>query len=142
MIGRSSWTIEIGDNIEDAPVEEVNVLQYSVPSVPSGQPVDAGWPACPGDEDCDGVVSPAATFERNSTPTGIAVDGTSVYVALLVTGEIYRFAVPSDEGERAPTTVIASGFEGPHTIMLRPDATLWISEHFPGRIVAFTIDQP
>jgi len=132
-------TTEIGDNIADAPVEEVNILPYSGPS---GPPVDAGWPSCAGDSDCDGVVSPIAIFDRNTTPTGITADGAFVYVALLVTGEIHRFEVTSDGIERAPTTVIASGFQGPHTILLRPDGTLWISEHFAGRIVAITVDQP
>ena len=31
---------------------------------------------------------------------------------------------------------IASDLAGPHTILPQPDGTLWISEHFTGRIVA------
>ena len=132
-------TTEIGDNIDAAPVEEVNVLPYSGPS---GSAVDAGWPACPGDKKCAGVVTPIATFDRNTTPTGIAIGKTSAYVALLVTGEIHRFPLTNAGTGRVATTVIASGFEGPHTILRRPDGTLWISEHFADRIVALTVDQP
>ncbi len=131
-------TTEIGDNIDAAPVEEVNALPYSGPTGPS---VDAGWPACPGEKDCDGVVSPIATFDRNSTPTGIAIAGTSVYVALLVTGEIHRLPLTNAGTGRVKTTVVASGFQGPHTIVPRPDGSLWISEHFADRIIAITVDQ-
>ena len=129
---------EIGDNVEAAPVEEVNILPYSGPTGPS---VDAGWPTCPGDRDCEGVVTPIATFEPHATPTGIAVDGTSAYVALLVTGEIRRFPVTSAGSGRVNSTVVASGLQGPHTIMRRTDGTLWISEHFAGRIVAIDVDR-
>ena len=132
-------TTEIGDNIDAAPVEEVNVLPYSGPAGPS---VDAGWPACPGDKDCDGVVTPIATFDRNSTPTGITIDGTSAYVALLVTGEIHRLSLKNAGTTRAKTTVIASGFQGPHSILSRPDGTLWISEHYADRIVSIMTEQP
>ena len=132
-------TTEIGDNIDAAPVEEINVLAYSGPSGPT---VDAGWPACPGEQTCDGVVTPLATFDRNATPTGIAVDGTSAYVALLVTGEIHRLSLNNTGTGRVTTTVIASGLQGPHTILRRPDRVLWISEHFADRIVALAIDRP
>ena len=132
-------TTEIGDNIDAAPVEEVNVLPYSGPQ---GSSVDAGWPTCPGEKDCDGVITPIATFDRNTTPTGIAVDGTSAYVALLVTGEIHRLPLTDAGTSRVKTTVIASGFEGPHTILHRPDGVLWISEHYADRIVALTLDRP
>ncbi len=131
-------TTEIGDNIDAAPVEEVNVLPYSGPQ---GSSVDAGWPACPGEKNCSGVVTPIATFDRNTTPTGIAVDGASAYVALLVTGEIHRLPLTDAGTSRVKTTVIASGFEGPHTILRRPDGVLWISEHYADRIVALTIDR-
>ena len=131
-------TTEIGDNIDAAPVEEVNVLPYSGPSGPS---VDAGWPACPGEKDCKGVVTPIATFDRKSTPTGIAIDATSAYVALLVTGEIHRLPLANGLTTRVKPTVIASGFDGPHTILRRPDGVLWISEHFADRIVELTIDR-
>jgi glucose/arabinose dehydrogenase len=126
-------TTEIGDSVEPAPVEEVNVLPYPGPS---GPPADAGWPACPGDRECDGVVTPIATFDPHSTPTGIAVDGASVYVALLVPGEIRRLELPKAGTGRRDSTVIASGLQGPHTIVARPRGTLWISEHSAGRIVA------
>ncbi len=132
-------TTEIGDNIDAAPVEEVNVLPYSGPQ---GTSVDAGWPTCPGEKNCTGVVTPIATFDRNTTPTGIAVDGTFAYVALLVTGEIHRLPLTDAGTGRVKTNVIASGFEGPHTILHRPDGALWISEHFADRIVALTIDRP
>lgn len=134
---------EIGDNIDAAPVEEVNVLPYSGPSGPSGPTVDAGWPDCPGETECNGVVTPFATFDRNTTPTGIAVDGASAYVSLLVTGEIHRLPLARNvRSDRVKSTVIATGFEGPHTILRRPNGDLWISEHFADRIVALSVDQP
>ena len=43
-------TTDIGDNIDDPPVEELDVVH------PNSRPFDLGWPRCPGDTDCAGVV--------------------------------------------------------------------------------------
>jgi glucose/arabinose dehydrogenase len=122
------FTTEIGDNIEQAPVEEINVVPYSGPNTIA---TNFGWPLCAGDQTCAGVTAPLATFERNSTPTGIAVDTMYAYVSLLVTGELRR--VKLSDGTQ---TVLRTGLEGPHTVLRRADGMLWISEHFGGRIVA------
>lgn len=125
------FTTEIGDNIELAPVEEINEVAYAGPDTKAA---DYGWPRCAGDRECEGVISPLATFDRNSTPTGIAVDKTYAYVSLLVTGEIRR--VTLNDGAQL---VLRSSLEGPHTISLRPNGDLWISEHFGDRIIAVSL---
>ncbi len=122
------FTTEIGDNIEQAPVEEINEVAYAGPGTKA---TNFGWPVCAGDTTCAGVTSPLATFDRNSTPTGIALDTTYAYVSLLVTGEIRR--VKLSDGTQ---TVLRTALEGPHTVLRRSDGTLWISEHFGGRIVS------
>ena len=127
-------TTDIGDNIANPPVEEVDVLP------PRASDVDLGWPRCPGDTDCAGVVGPLAVFAPASTPTGVAVVGDDVYVVLFVTGQLMRVSIAgwSAGDTRVAPVGIVNGLTGPHTILARPDGTLWISEHLAGRIVAIT----
>lgn len=113
---------EIGDVAGPQPVEELNVIPMPGPS-------DLGWPDCPGDQVCEGVVSPLATFPPQSTPTGVAVVGGSAYVALFVSGRV--MAVPMAGGE---PTVVAEGLEGPHSLLVR-DGALWLTEHLTGRVL-------
>jgi hypothetical protein len=122
------FVTEIGDNIDQAPVEEINEVPYAGPD---SNATNFGWPSCAGDTKCAGVTAPLATFDPNATPTGIAVDPTYAYVAFLVTGELRR--VKLADGSQI---VFRTAMEGPHTILRRTDGTLWISEHFGGRIVA------
>ena len=128
-------TTEIGDTTGPAPVEELNLVPY--PAGP-GSPVDAGWPTCAGDTECDGVVTPLATFAPHSTPTGVAVDESYAYVALLVPGEIRRVSLTGDASDRSESTLVVSHLQSPHTILLRPDGTLWVSETSGGRIIALS----
>lgn len=129
-------TTDIGDNIDDAPVEELNVVTL-------GQTIDLGWPACPGDQTCQGVPDPVAIFPRSSTPTGVAVVGTTAYVTLFVTGQLMRIAL-TEVGDRlaggTPEEVL-DGLAGPHTVLARLDGTLWISEHLANRIIVVEPDR-
>ena len=125
-------TTDIGDNITERPVEELDALPY--PRSPKG-PTDAGWPRCPGDRTCPGVVTPLVTFQPSSTPTGVSAKGGSAYVALFVSGDVVR--VPLAGSDHTPVVVLTD-LEGPHTIMWRPDGTLWVSEVLGGRIIATT----
>lgn len=131
---------DVGDNIASPPVEELDVIPALAPkNEPADRPVDLGWPQCPGDRQCSGVVTPVATFPSSSTPTGVAVIGSTAYVSLFVTGQVV--AVPLPTGGEAPTTPAAAttvldGLEGPHTVLARPDGALWISEHVTGRILS------
>ena len=140
---------DVGDNIASPPVEELNVIPQLGPKAePADSPVDLGWPQCPGDQQCTGVVTPLATFAKSSTPTGVAVIGSTAYVALFVTGQVV--AVPLDASETAgsgaggsiaslptPGTTVLDGLQGPHTLLARPDGSLWISEHLTGRILSW-----
>ncbi|MEO6125516.1 MAG: glucose sorbosone dehydrogenase [Ilumatobacteraceae bacterium] len=124
-------TTEIGDNIVDAPVEEVDVIDPS-------QTTDLGWPNCPGDTSCARVVGPLATFPVSSTPTGVVAIGDDVFVALFVTGQLMRVPLAGWQIGSAPVpaTEVVAGLEGPHTLLVRPDGVLWISENLAGRIIA------
>ena len=127
-------TTDIGDNITDPPVEELDVL----PGTPA--PSNLGWPQCPGDTDCEGVVRPIAVFPASSTPTGVAAIGDDLYVALFVTGQLMRVSLAGwrPGGTPQEAVEIVHGLAGPHTVLARPDGVLWISEHLEGRIVAIT----
>ncbi|MCY7300003.1 MAG: hypothetical protein LH616_12415 [Ilumatobacteraceae bacterium] len=127
-------TTDIGDNNADPPVDELDVLPMG------SDPSHLGWPQCPGETDCDGVVRPLALFAPRSTPTSVAVVGDDVYVTLFVTGQLMRVSLAGWTTGDAPREAveIAHDLAGPHTILARPDGTLWISEHFTGRLVAIT----
>ena len=132
-------TTEIDDSADPAP-DEVNLVPLAIspaaePADPV-EPVDLGWPSCRGDQRCDGVVTPTALFAPGATPTGVAVVGDQLWVALFVTGELVRVALDGTPAD-APETMV-SGLAGPHTILVRPDGTLWVSEHLTGRILSIT----
>lgn len=123
-------TTEIGDSA-DPPVEEINVID------PTQPPPDLGWPLCPGDTVCEDVVGPLATFVPASTPTGVTQIGNDVYVTLFVTGQLLRVPLAGWTVGSKPVTAteVVAGLEGPHTVLARPDGSLWVSEHLAGRIV-------
>lgn len=133
--GGTILTTEIGD-AADPPVEEVNMID------PTQSPPDFGWPGCPGDDVCSGVTGPLSTFPSAATPTGIATVGDDVYVTLFVTGQLVRISLDGWRSGAPPveSDKIASGLQGPHTVLARPDGTLWISEHLAGRIIAVRPD--
>jgi len=124
-------TTDIGDNITDPPVEEIDVINPN-------QTADFGWPDCPGDTTCADVVGPLAVFPVSSTPTGVAAIGNDVYVALFTTGQLLRVSLAGWNIGSAPATPteIVAGLDGPHSMLARTDGTLWISEHTAGRIIA------
>jgi len=128
-------TTEIGDNVTDAPVEELDIVTLE------GAPTDLGWPDCPGDQSCDGVVRPVALFPEASTPTGVAIVGNDAYVSLFVTGEVVRIPIGDRAvgDEPASPTLVTDGLEGPHTLLARADGTVWISEHLTGRILELPV---
>ncbi len=124
-------TTEIGD-AADPPVEEVNVIDLT------RAPPDFGWPDCAGDAVCAGADGPVAIFPSAATPTGVTTIGSDVYVTLFVTGQLMRIPLSgwhAGDPTRAATEIL-SGLQGPHTVLARPDGTLWISEHNAGRIIA------
>ena len=125
-------TTEIGDNITEAPVEEIDVID------PNHAASDFGWPDCPGDTACADVVGPLGIFPVASTPTGVAAIGHDVYVTLFVTGQLLHVTLAGWNAGSAPATPteILSGLQGPHSVLARPDGALWISEHLAGRIIA------
>jgi glucose/arabinose dehydrogenase len=124
-------TTEIGDNIANAPLEEVNI-------VPLDRTSDLGWPRCAGNQQCAGVVDPIALFPKSSTPTGIALVNNDLYVTLFVTGQLMRVPIPAaGTAPLAQPVEVLSGLKGPHTVLARPDGSLWISEHLANRIVSF-----
>jgi glucose/arabinose dehydrogenase len=124
-------TTEIGDNVANAPVEEINII-------PLSPTADLGWPRCAGDQDCAAVIRPTALFPKSSTPTGVAVKGNDIFVTLFVTGQLMRVPLGTWTAGQPPVvpTQLAAGLKGPHTVLARPDGTLWISEHLANRIVS------
>ena len=130
-------TVDIGDNIAAAPVDELNLL----PTASTGsKPAQFGWPDCPGDTTCAGVIAPLATFPPHSTPSGVAANKQYAYVTLFVTGQLRRVAL-AGKTTNAEQTTIASELQGPHTVMLRPNGRLWISEHLANRVISITPPQ-
>jgi glucose/arabinose dehydrogenase len=138
---------DIGDSPTDPPVDELNLLGPVPP--PGGSPgaLDAGWPDCRGDESsdteaaCEGTVEPLAVLPVGSTPTGLAVAGSEVWVALFREGRIVSVPLGSPgTGPLDDPVTVADGFDGPHTLLVRPDGEVWMSEHGTGRILALLPD--
>jgi glucose/arabinose dehydrogenase len=125
-------TSDIGDNIANAPVEEVDVVDAS------GGPADLGWPDCPGDATCANVTRPLAVFTPSATPTGVAAIGDDIYITLFVTGQLMKVSMHGWVPGEPPVqpVEVAAGLQGPHTVLARPDGSLWISEHLAGRVVS------
>jgi glucose/arabinose dehydrogenase len=142
-------TSDVGDSRTDPPVDELNLLG-PVPATGASSPgaLDAGWPECRGDESsdtdaaCEGTVEPMAILPVGSTPTGLAVVGEEVWVALFTEGRIV--AVPLEASGEPSTiedlTTVLDGLDGPHTLLARPDGEVWVSEHGTGRILALLPD--
>lgn len=124
-------TTDVGDNVDDPPVEELDVITLDGVA-------DLGWPRCPGDRTCDGVVRPLAVFPKSATPTGVAASGDDVYVTLFVTGQLMRVPLRgwTEGGAPVRAVEVVTGLDGPHTVLARPDGSLWITEHGSGRILS------
>jgi glucose/arabinose dehydrogenase len=126
--GRLAVT-EIGDNIADAPLEEINVVDLTVKE-PS-----YGWPDCPAPKQCPQVVNPLVTFPPKATPGGITLsqDGLTLYVTLLTTGQLV--AVPVGGGAQR---VVTEDLVLPLHVVTGNDGRILVGEHGAGRIVAFS----
>ncbi len=126
--GRLAVT-EIGDNISDAPLEEINLVDTTA-TMPA-----FGWPNCPAPQQCTGIVSPLATFDPKATPAGIALspDGLSLYVTLLVTGELRQVSLADGTQQ-----LLRTGLQAPLHALTTGDGQLLVGEHAAGRIVAVT----
>jgi glucose/arabinose dehydrogenase len=126
---------EIGDNIENPPVEELNIVEIT-DGVSLSTP-NYGWPQCAGDETCSGVVPPIATFPAKATPAGLALseDSLTAYVSLLVTGQVVAVSV-ADGKQRE----IAHDLDLPLHVLLADDGRLLVGEHGAGRIISIKPD--
>jgi glucose/arabinose dehydrogenase len=123
--GRLAVT-EIGDNIVDAPLEEINLVDLTVKE-PS-----YGWPDCPAPKVCPEVVSPLVTFPAKATPAGITLspDGLTLYVTLLTTGQLV--AVPVEGGSQR---VVTKDLALPLHAVTDNEGNILVGEHGAGRIV-------
>jgi glucose/arabinose dehydrogenase len=140
-------TTDIGDSRTDPPVDELDLLGPIPPPGESPGALDAGWPDCRGDGSsdtepaCEGTVEPLAVLPVGSTPTGLAVVGSEVWVALFGEGRIVSVPLGSSvTGPLDDPGTVADGFDGPHTLLVRPDGEVWVSEHGTGRILALLPD--
>lgn len=80
-------------------------------------------------------------FPPAATPTGVAVIGSDVYVALFVTGQLMRVSLDGwTQGDDPVDAIEVLGeLDGPHTLLVRSDGTLWSSQHLTGNIVEVVV---
>jgi glucose/arabinose dehydrogenase len=86
-----------------------------------------GWPMYEGPAGAPGFVDPIAHWSPTSTasPSGIAIAGTSAYVATLAGQRLYR--VPLAGPRRGmPVTVPLGSLGRLRTVSLAPDGSLWL----------------
>jgi glucose/arabinose dehydrogenase len=125
--------VDMGDNITDPPVEEINVIDST-----GSKPINLGWPNCPGDQECAGVEAPLATFPARYSPTGLSItpDGLSLVTVLHTQGTV--MAVRLEDGV---VTQLAEDLDLPHSVVVTPQGETLVSEHGAGRIVAVLTPQ-
>lgn len=135
----SVLTTEIGDNVRDAPLDELHLFDTTVVGTADAMVPDGGWPDCPPPGQCPGVTGPLAVFPEGATPTAVAPMDGRAFVALFVTGSLVEVdpeGWATGDEPRSPATVL-EGLEGPHTLLAKGDGLLLISEHFTGRILSW-----
>ncbi len=131
-------TTEVSAANSNPPPDELNVIDLETST--AGKPPYFGWPSCgpqvPKEGPCAQVTQPIVTLPDNSTPTGIAVIGSTAYVALWVSGEVRKIEFDSAK----PDTIVAfDGFENPQHLVAESDTTLLLSEHGTGRILRLSL---
>jgi glucose/arabinose dehydrogenase len=128
-------TTEISGDNSNPPPDAIVI----VPANPA-KPPNFGWPQCrPDSRDdwkCASVTRPLATLPKNSTPTGVAIIGTRLYVALWVNGEIWRIDLDKPQAKATP---VVFGLTNPHTLGADADGRLLFSDG-AGRIVRLRVD--
>ena len=139
LIDNVMYATEISDALV-APVEEINRIELGR---------DYGWPHCTGDQTCDGVTSPLATFPPHSTPTGMTWDNGDLIVALwgptdphvarveLATGKVSDFA----RGLKNPMDVTFN-WSG-HLLLLDFAGQIWeVKKDLPSELQSIPPPQP
>ncbi|MCA9921837.1 MAG: PQQ-dependent sugar dehydrogenase, partial [Anaerolineales bacterium] len=145
------WITEIGDgsvtgaDFEGQPPEELNLV------IPGA---DYGWPQCFGDQEpalnrdgtpevCARTQPPAALFNPQSTPTGIAIspwDEDVLLVARWLGQEVTAVAIHMENGRIVgETRPFIVGFGNPQHLLALPDQTLLVSDYREG--VIYKVEQ-
>jgi glucose/arabinose dehydrogenase len=125
LTSNEMFATDIGDNIAEAPVEEINSIKLGS---------NYGWPTCPGDRTCAGVEKPIAAFPPHSTPTGIAWWENSLIVTLWgpTDPHVARIALDA-QGKPAGASDFARGLKNPIDVIVTNQDTLLILD-FSGEI--------
>jgi glucose/arabinose dehydrogenase len=119
------YATEIGDNIADAPLEEINQITLDG---------NYGWPNCPAEQTCAGVQSPIATFAAHTTPTGIAWWNDSLIVALWGPADPHVTRIALDaQGQAGAPSDFARGLQNPMDVIVTKQGTLLLLD-FAGEI--------
>jgi glucose/arabinose dehydrogenase len=99
-------------------VDELNILR-------PGR--NYGWPIYEGAAGAPGFVDPIAQWSPTSTasPSGVAIAGSSAYVAALAGQRLYRVPLTGSRAGR-PVTVPLGDTGRVRTVMKAPDGSLWV----------------
>jgi glucose/arabinose dehydrogenase len=131
------FTTEIGDNILNAPLDELNRVVLNA---------DYGWDACSADLQlrdpsaaaCANVQKPVATWPAHSSPTGLAWFGDGLLVALWGPTNPHVSWVNPATGEK---TIFARGLQYPMDVLPFDDASVLLLD-YAGKIYQITCDAP
>jgi glucose/arabinose dehydrogenase len=111
------WASELGEKAYD----EVNLIRPGA---------NYGWPAVEGPGDTRGgtFTNPALTWSPTSTssPSGVAVAGSTLYVAALQCGCLWRIPLHGTT-TGAPAQLLAGRFGRLRTVERAPDGALWVT---------------
>lgn len=111
-------------------------------------PSDGGWPRCAGSNDpvddfgfgaadCEDLPPPAVVLPARSSPTGIAIAGGRVLVALFTT----PFAVDGrvvEVGDDGTITDVLRDVATPQDVLALPDGSFLVTTHLDGQLLRLT----
>ena len=108
------FATEFGQNTFD----EVNLIQPGK---------NYGWPAVEGTGTNPAFVNPLVTWATSeSSPSGDAVSGGSLYVAALAGRRLWKIPITAD-GLGKPEAVLNNQFGRLRTVITAPDGSLWVT---------------
>jgi glucose/arabinose dehydrogenase len=108
------FATEFGQNTFD----EVNLIEPGK---------NYGWPAVEGRGDNGAFVNPLVTWSTSeSSPSGVAVSGDSLYVAALAGRRLWRIPITAS-GLGEPQALLRGQFGRLRTVVTAPDGSLWVA---------------
>jgi glucose/arabinose dehydrogenase len=108
------WASELGQDTWD----ELNLIE------PGN---NHGWPVAEGMADVEGMIDPVAQWNPDdASPSGLAVVGTTVYIAGLKGSRLWVVSDPGGTASVQPVEFFTGEYGRLRDVVPAPDGTLWV----------------